>query len=188
MWAASRTSSETWGVFIRDRCSVGDHWTFNIGLRLDDQTHWNDSDVEIFSFTDLAPRLTAVYDVTRRLQPAHDRRAGRYYDWIPMSLTEDFNQIPQGRKEFNRVLPGSRPPRTSTPSGARSRCGNAGDVNITPAYKDEFTLGVEWAFRRNWAFKANALYYEQKNQYDAGDPQVLEDGTEARRHVYRNNP
>jgi hypothetical protein len=181
-------SSETWGVFVRDRWTPGNHWTFNVGLRLDDQTHWNDSDEEIFQSTDIAPRLTVVYDLRADSTLLVTAGAGRYYDWIPMSLTEDFNRIPQGRKEFNeyswnpatqdfdifrRFVPGQADP---------------GQVSLDPGYKDEYTLGVEWAFHRNWAFKANALYYEQQDQYDQGILQVVNPETEEVANVYRNNP
>jgi outer membrane receptor protein involved in Fe transport len=45
---------------------------------------------------------------------------------------------------------------------------------VDPHFKDEFTLGVDWSFHPDWAFKAKYVYWEQKdhaslyNQVDDG--------------------
>jgi len=178
-------SSQTWGLFARDRLTVGDHWTFNLGLRLDQQTHWNDDKAEIFSFANLAPRLTAVYDVRGDGQLLVTGGYGRYYDWIPMGLTQAFNVVPQGRTDYDQYLWVAAQQAYSYFLGHVSGVASIADNTIEPAYKDEYTAGLEWAFSDNWAFKANALYYRETGQYSQ-EEQFLDDGSIGA--VYENIP
>jgi hypothetical protein len=177
--------SEVRALFVRDRFTVGDHWTFNLGLRLDDQTHMNDVGTEIIQSTDLAPRLTAVYDVRGDSKLLVTAGVGRYYDWIPMELTQNFNEIPQGRAEYDQYLWIAAVQDFAYHQGHFAAASNIASNTTEPAHKDEFTLGVEWALHPNWAFKANALYYEAVDQYSQ-EEQVLEDGTTG--FVFENIP
>ena len=42
-------------LYIYDRITLGDHWTFNLGLRLEDQTHENDTGRTVIDSTDPRP-------------------------------------------------------------------------------------------------------------------------------------
>ena len=57
------TNSEALAAFVQDRITVGDHWSFNAGLRYEDQSHDNDIGQELVQSSDLAPRLAVTYDV-----------------------------------------------------------------------------------------------------------------------------
>jgi hypothetical protein len=182
----TETTSETWGLFVRDRLSAGDHWTFNLGLRLDDQTHSNEMGAEIFQSTDLAPRVTAVYDVHGDSTLLVTAGGGRYYDWIPMDAAGYFNVVPGGRAQYDQYAWSAAqqayigPPRRVTTST------NIASNTIQPSYKDELTLGFEWAFHPNWAFKANALYKEAKDPYTYAQQIVQVNGVNTVANVFEN--
>jgi hypothetical protein len=181
----AENKSETWGVFARDRLTVGDHWSFNLGLRLDDQTHFNDVGVEVFQSTTVAPRFTAVYDVRGDSRLLLTAGAARYYDWIPMELATRFNEIPTGRNEYDQYL-WVAPLRDFVYQTHVATASNISSNTIDPSQKDELTLGAEWQLHPNWALKANALYYQARDQYSQEAQIVDEGGVPAIANVYEN--
>jgi hypothetical protein len=90
------TRSENVAVYARDRFTLGEHWTFNAGVRAERQRHRNDIDREVMDSTDVSPRLSAAYDIAgdgRRLVTAF---AGRSYHQLPQEaiyayLQDQFN-------------------------------------------------------------------------------------------------
>jgi hypothetical protein len=179
-------TSETWAVFARDRFTPNDRWTFNVGLRFDDQAHNNDAGDEVFQFARWSPRFAAVYDVRGDSRLLVTVGAGRYYDWIPMSLTEDFNTVAQGGKHYIRYRWNPATEAYDTFQFERNLLGTIENNTIDLTYKDEFNLGVEWGFHRDWAFRANALYYEQEGQY-SDEEQVINEDLDVGA-IYENTP
>jgi len=180
--------STTLGVFVRDRLTIGDHWTFNLGLRLDDQNHDNDIGETVFSSTDLAPRATAVYDVWADSKLLLTASAGRYVDWIPMEMVQGFNVNAQGRAEYDQYGWNAVTQDFDRYQGHVATAANIAGNTIEPATMDQYTAGVEWAFHPDWAFKAEWLYYKQTGQY-ANEDQIVEiDGAPAIAQVYENDP
>jgi hypothetical protein len=179
--------SETLAIFVRDRISVGSHWTINAGVRGDQQQHWSDAGEKIFDSTDWSPRITAVYDVQGNGKMLITGGAGRYYDWIPMALTEDFNQVGQGRKEYDSYFWTASTQDFDRLRRQQRLSSNIAGNTIDVSYKDEYTLGFEWAFSRNWAFKANALYWETEGNYSTYD-QVIKEDPLVIAPLYENNP
>ncbi|MEM9407014.1 MAG: TonB-dependent receptor, partial [Acidobacteriota bacterium] len=51
------SDGENVGVYLRDRFTVGDHWTFNVGLRGEQQTLSNDRDRDVIDQFTLSPRF-----------------------------------------------------------------------------------------------------------------------------------
>ena len=51
------------GIYIRDRFTIGDHWTFNLGLRAENQEAWNDVRRQVVDDTYVDPRINITYDV-----------------------------------------------------------------------------------------------------------------------------
>jgi hypothetical protein len=180
--------SETWGLFVRDRFTVGDHWTFNLGLRLDDQSHYNDAGTEIFASTDLAPRASAVYDLRGDSTLLVTASAGRYVGWVQMEMIQGFNETPQGRNEYDQYGWNRVTQDYDRYQGHVTVAANIAGNTIEPATMDQYTLGIEWAFHPDWAFKANALYYDQTGEYSYEEQIVQIDGEDAVAQVYENNP
>ena len=51
------------GFFIRDRFTIGDHWTVNMGLRAETQEAWNDVRRKVIDDSYVDPRLNITYDI-----------------------------------------------------------------------------------------------------------------------------
>ena len=49
--------------YLRDRFTVGDHWTFNVGARAEIQEGWNDVRRQVVDATYVDPRVNITYDV-----------------------------------------------------------------------------------------------------------------------------
>jgi hypothetical protein len=164
--------ADSWAVFVRDRISV-DRWTFNLGLRFDNQKHANDLGETLVDADVVSPRLSAVYDLRGDGRLLLSATAGRYMYQLPQNWTANFNTFPNGARDFYNQYgwnPGTRAYdffMFAVPPVAEAV------QQVDPHSKDEFTLGVDWSFHPDWAFKAKYLYWEQKdhatlyNQLDA---------------------
>ncbi len=51
------------GFYVRDRFTIGDHWTINLGLRAEQQEAWNDVRRRVVNDTYADPRINITYDV-----------------------------------------------------------------------------------------------------------------------------
>ncbi len=54
---------EDTGLYVRDRFTIGDHWTFNIGLRAEQQIGWNDVRRRVVDDSYVDPRINVTYDI-----------------------------------------------------------------------------------------------------------------------------
>ena len=93
---AGVVGGENYGAYVRDRLTLGDHWTFNLGLRYEDQELENDRDRKVI---DAGHAIAAVLDGVRpqgRRQAAHhlQRRSLLRADaaaLVNTNLQEDWN-------------------------------------------------------------------------------------------------
>ena len=174
-------NAENLGLYVRDRFTLGDHWTFNLGLRLEDQIHKNDIDREVIDSQDFSPRATMVYDVKGNGKMLFNLSAGRYHTHIPQELIntyllDEWNGFNAHDRLFyvpalgNYVAPigGVRPGEfwDLVDSGVLT------DIDIDPYGRDELILGWEWQFTDNWATKVRGIAWETFNQIGAGLTQL----------------
>jgi hypothetical protein len=164
----SRATAEALSFFVRDRFTVGDRWTFNIGLRLDDQKHLTDAGKATIDSSDVAPRLSAAYDVRGDSRLLLTASAGRYVSFPGLQYTTTFNEVPTANAAYtqfgwNPVAQDFNRPQGSVLPGAQEI------IPVEPALKDEFTLGAEWAFRPNWVAKLRLLYWDQPDLHVVTD-------------------
>lgn len=189
--AAITTASENTALFVRDRFTAGDHWTFNLGFRLEDTKNTNDVGRTVIDDTVFSPRLSASYDVKGDGRMLFSANAGRYYAQVNQQfvnewLTDGWN----GYSSYNDNLfcsetdvflgasglapslafcgffgPGFSVPFAAVREGIMWQYADAGlfNVDIEPYYKDEIILGFEWQFARNWAVDAKYIYWELDN-------------------------
>jgi hypothetical protein len=165
-------NADNFGYYVRDRFTVGDHWTFNLGLRLEDQTHENDIGRTVIDSADLSPRATAVYDVSGNGRMLFSLSAGRYHTHIPQELINTylldrwngFNA--HDRFFYVAALGGYRFPIGGTRPGAMWKLVDQGvlDIDIDPYGRDEVILGWEWQFSNNWATKVRGIAWETFDQ------------------------
>ncbi len=183
------TTSRNIGGYLRDRFTVGDHWTFNLGVRVENQVHKNDIDREVMDATKASPRLSLAYDLKgdgRQLITAY---AGRTYNQLPQQAINEYLQDQfNGYNGYERRLffdcafidctpvPGLRFP---TPLGYDIPGSSLGfiqpggmwdlvdagvfDSDLEPYHKDEVILGYEWQFSDNWAFDAKGIWWKVDN-------------------------
>ncbi len=188
------SSNEDLALYVRDRFTVGDHFTFNLGLRVEQAVARNDTNRKVVDSTNWAPRLSASYDVKGDGRMLFSVNAGRYFaqlnqQWINEHLMDQWNGY-QGFDSYlfcdpidvaltTAIFPGALP-------GCEKGVGynyvfqfqrpgqywdlvDAGVLNndIKPYHKDEIILGFEWQFSNNWVLDSKAIFWELGNQIGA---------------------
>jgi hypothetical protein len=172
--------------FVRDRATLGEHWTLNVGFRVEDQQGENDVGREVFGDTYISPRLALNYDIKGNSKMLVSINVGRYHallnqEWIAQHLHDSFNGF-NGQMTFLFCDPAD--------AGFVAGCGGAvgynsflrgiipgrmwdlvdqgvWDSDITPYFKDEIILGFEWQFRPNWALDVKVIDWELKDMIGA---------------------
>ena len=71
--------TENYAAYIRDRFTIGDHWTFNLGLRYDTQTAYNDTRRKVIDSSYIDPRVSMTYDVKGDGKLLFSLNAGTYH-------------------------------------------------------------------------------------------------------------
>jgi Carboxypeptidase regulatory-like domain/TonB dependent receptor len=181
----SRSLNQNTAAFARDRFTVGDHWTFNLGIRVEQQNNKNDKNREVVDATMFAPRLSTTYDLKGNGRQLLSLNVGRTHAQLNQQLTNQW--LMEGWTGYygqdnylwcdalDVALSGVVPALATCSAGEgynfflrRSRPGgmfrmiDAGvfDWDLEPYYKDEAILGFEWQFTSNWALDAKAIYWE----------------------------
>jgi hypothetical protein len=156
-WGPTEVSSRNTALFLRDLFTT-DRWTFNLGVRMEQQHHENDVGDTTLDSTDWAPRLAASYDLLGDSSLILSATAGRYVQHILLDGSANFNLTPWGRTQFEWYLWN---PATQDNDilvrvqGARS----IRDVGMSDTYfKDEATFGAQWQLHPDWAIEARAVY------------------------------
>ncbi|REJ76486.1 MAG: hypothetical protein DWQ36_18975 [Acidobacteria bacterium] len=176
---SGQTQNEDLAFYLRDRFSVGDHWTFNLGLRYENAEASNDIGRTVVDSDNFAPRLSAVYDVKGDGRVLLSANVGRYYAQLNQQwLQEHLRDQPNGEIAsdqdtylfcdaidvqlglcsgvgYNFLLRSLR-------SGRMWELVDQGifQSEIDPYYKDEVILGFEWQLARNWALDTKLIWWE----------------------------
>ena len=176
---SSDSSNENYTAYARDRFTIGDHWTFNAGLRFSMQENLNDVRNKVVDTETFEPRLAVSYDITgdstkldhpqRRplLRPAQPAVHQPVADGGVERL-ERVRRLPLLRRRrrqrdglcgslgYNFLLRSFRP-------GEQFDLAEQGiipEIDLDPYYKDELIVGFEWQVSNNWAFDAKGIYWE----------------------------
>ena len=177
---SSDSSNENITLFARDRFTIGDHWTFNAGLRLlrpgEPQRRRSQGgrhpDRRAASGGELRHlRRLEEADHAQRgplLRPAQPAVHQRVADGGVERL-ERVRRLPLLRRARRRRARRSAPrPATTSRCGASVRASSSispsrassQSVDLDPYYKDEIIVGFEWQVSNNWAFDAKGIYWE----------------------------
>jgi hypothetical protein len=164
----NESKSQASALYVYDRITVGDHWSFNVGVRLEDQQHENDIGRTVIDSTDPSPRLTAVYDIKGDGKMLITGAASRLYTVFPLEIVNTY--LLDRWNGFNArnlflFVPGAGyvlPIGTERPGTYWSYVdsGAIPEPDIKPYYRDEAILGFEWQFSSNWAFSAKGIWWE----------------------------
>ncbi len=188
-FGSSDTNSTNYAAYVRDRFQVGEHWTFNVGVRYENQTHENDIGREVMDSGDISPRGSLSYDLKGDGRQLITASFGRTYNYLPQEAVHEFmsDQF-NGYNGYERRLycsPGNATLGNLGFLGATCRNTGVGytstlgfvlpgvqwdmvdagiiDSDLEAYHKDEAILGYEWQFSRNWALQANAIWWEVGN-------------------------
>ena len=170
------TGSES-AAFVQDRVDVGDHWSFDFGLRVDYQTVDNDVGTEVDNSAEVAPRVSAVYDPRGDGGALVRATAGRYYQNLNLDFPfSEFSEQPTGQNIFDEY-DWSRATQRYDSFRRHQNSFVAGRAvqEVEHRYKDEVTAGVDWQLARNWVFKSRLAWHEIDNLY-WGNEQFSADG------------
>ncbi len=174
----SRNTGEELSVYAQDRIDVGDKWSFHLGVRLDEERMWNDVGRQVDDSSDVAPRLTAVYDVKADGKLLVRASVGSYYQNLGLDFAfREFSELPTGQQAFTEYNWNPATQRydrfrtTVAPSGA------GGEIQMVDhARRDQITVGVDVQLSRNWVFKGGLVAHETdgipfgNTQYLGGTP------------------
>ncbi len=172
--------NEDAALYIRDRFTAGDNWTFNLGLRYEDTSGENDIGRTVFEDTHIAPRIAVTYDIAGDGQKLISLNTGRYYAQLNQQWTNEWLQDEWGGyNEYQDFLfcdaldvalgvcsaVGYNFPLRAIRPGVMWELVDSGvfESDIEPYYKDEIILGFEWQVSNNWALDAKAIVWELGN-------------------------
>jgi hypothetical protein len=169
--------------------------TLNLGLRLDIARGYNPEQVSpggrfseartapksrnILSWENVAPRINAIYDVKGDGKFAIKGNYSRYYHQIPVDWIDFENFSGYGTKLFlwsdpngdGVFQPGEEGDLISVSGGAFGPGGsvaNSVDPNFKRPVTDEFSIGLDTEFARNWLLSVDLIYRKDKDiQEDA---------------------
>ena len=178
------TRSSNFAAFARDRFTAGDHWSFNLGLRWENQIHKNDVRRTVVDSQSISPRLLASYDIKRDGRMVVHFNLARAYQHLNQELVNNYLlEGWNGTNAYDRIVycapidaiyiqvcngPGYTGLLGKLRPGEMYRQIDAGvipAVDIEPYYKDEIDLVYSWNLgaRRQWFFQASAIHWEYKN-------------------------
>ena len=87
-----RPTGKNYGAYVRDRITVGDQWTFNVGLRAEQQNLANDTGRDVIDQLTFSPRFNAVYDVKGDGRQLVTFNTGRFFVQTPQYLANSALQ------------------------------------------------------------------------------------------------
>ncbi len=152
-------------LFVQDSWTWSDRWTFNLGLRWEEQEQKNDVGELVYSFDNLlSPRLGAAWDIFGDGRSRLFAHFGRYHDAVGLALASQLNRQSEETwrwegnyetDEWNLVnhTPGYENPATV-------------DENLKPNVKDEYILGYELVFLTDFVAGARLIYNTQNNMIE----------------------
>ena len=136
-------------------------WTFNVGLRAEQWSHFATTGASVFDFAwTWAPRLSAVYDVKGDGLHKASVYWGRYYDPVRMDMT-NFAGTLNGQVREEQVFAAGQWVTYRTRGGPAVQDGYFTPTTKTP-YTDEFQGQYEVDFGNNMS--GSAIYYHRQTR------------------------
>ena len=173
-----------YALYVRDRFTLGDHLTFNVGVRAETQEGSNDIGRKVFDASYVSPRFAASYDFKGDGRRIASLNVGRYHAqlnqaWIAGggtsagSMHDMWNGF-EGLSDFLFCDPidaaffapcggevGYNFLLRNVGVGQMWDLHDAGifTSNLDPYFKDEIVAGFEWQLTRNWALDTKLLWW-----------------------------
>lgn len=172
------TESEGLSLFVQDTFSIN-RFTFNLGVRAEQWKHFATTGANIFTFDwELAPRLSAVFDVRGDGRQKASAYWGRYYDPIRNNMT-NFAGTLTGSVLEEQVFIDDQWVTFRVRGGTTQQDAFFAPTTQTP-YTDDLQLGYEADLGRNMSF--GAIYTNRRTRdiledYDLALYALAVDGT-----------
>ena len=152
-------------IFAQDSWTWREDWTFNLGLRWEQQEQKNDVGEQVYKFDNLiSPRLGVAWDVSGDGRSRLFAHLGRFYDAVGLQLASSLNRqvgsvwMYEGDYETGDW--------TSLYFMTDMTNPNQVDGDLEPNYKDEGILGYEFEFLTDFVGSARAIYNRQNNMIE----------------------
>ena len=144
----------------------------------------NDIGTQVHDSTDLAPRLTVVYDVNADGKLLVRGSVGRFYQSIKLDFAfREFSALPVGNQSYDEF---NWNPATELYDIFRTSRRPAFETQtlqpVDLPYKDQVAVGVDWQLAQNWVFKSSLVYHETDDIF-YGNDQYMDNGTSIARLV-----
>ena len=139
---------------------------------------WNDVGRQVDDSSDVAPRLTAVYDVKADGKLLVRASVGSYYQNLGLDFAfREFSELPTGQQAFTEFNWNAATQRYDRFRTTRPPPAAGGDIQfVDHARKDQITVGVDVQLSRNWVFKGGLVAHETDG-IPFGNTQYLPDGS-----------
>ena len=175
---ASRTEGVVGSAYVQDRLDVGDRWSLHMGVRYDAETIDNDVGTQVHDTSDIAPRLTVVYDVKADGKLLVRGSVGRFYQIVGLDFAfREFSALPVGNQSYDEF---NWNPATELYDRFRTSRRPAFETQtlfpVENPYKDQVAVGVDWQLAQNWVFKSSLVYHETDDVF-FGNDQYMDNGT-----------
>lgn len=139
----------TW--YVQDSWNIDEHWTINAGVRSEEWDHIASDGTKIFTFdSELAPRLSVVYDIFGDGRSKVWGFTGRYYDPVRTDMTRFAGTLTGSVREEQVYVDGDWLT-FRTRGGAQGVDGYFSPTTKTP-YTDEWLIGYEYAINQDQSF------------------------------------
>lgn len=176
------TESKGLSFFVQDSFSL-QRFTFNLGLRMEQWKHFATTGENIFTFDwELAPRLSAIYDVRGDGRQKAFAYWGRYYDPIRNNMT-NFAGTLTGSVLEEQVFVNGEWVNFRTRGGQTQQDAFFAPTTQTP-YTDDLELGYEVDLGRNVSLGATYTYRRTRDILEDYDLSLFAEDTEGSTKAY----
>jgi len=167
---STTNSGDILTIFAQDAWTWHDNWTFNFGVRYEQQTQDNDIGETVYKFDNLiAPRLGFAWDINGDGRSKVYANYGRYFDAVGTYLGQFINRGSSITTEYRGTYDPADPTNPANWDVIRvtgDENTNQSDPDLAPNMKDEVVLGYEFEFATDFSAGAKMIYNWQDDMIE----------------------
>jgi hypothetical protein len=161
----STSHGKNGALYALDKFQIGQYWSFNAGVRAENQQGESDLGTNVVDTTTVSPRLSATYDLHGDGKTLVLGSYGRFYQDVLQSFDDAFAGVPQ---KTNFTLFNFDPVSGQfVQAGHVGFGGNSTQVrDLKPTYIDEVTVGMQQQIGRSLGVGLRAIHRSWGNLID----------------------
>jgi hypothetical protein len=161
----STSHGKNGALYALDKFQIGQHWSFNAGVRAENQQGESDLGTNVVDTTTVSPRLSGTYDLRGDGKSLVLASYGRFYQDVLQSFDDAFAGVPQ---KTNFTLFNFDPATGQfVQAGHVGFGGNSTRVqDLKPTYIDEVTVGMQQQIGRSLGVGLRAIHRSWGNLID----------------------